>query len=91
MKEKTKKTPPREAENFKKKEHKRQKVGQRKYKEGKATCGRRKCRTESSMSFTEQEIKFLETKLENGYDLKSDECYNAWLKTKDGGQWVMGL
>ena len=41
------------------------------------------------MSFTEQEIKFLETRLENGYDLKSDERYNAWLKAKDGGQWVM--
>ena len=33
-------------------------------------------------SFTENEIKLFETRLENGYDLKTDERYNAWLKTK---------
>ena len=34
------------------------------------------------LSFTENEIKLFETRLENGYDLKTDERYNAWLKTK---------
>ena len=33
-------------------------------------------------SFTEDEIKLFETRLENGYDLTIDDRYNAWLKTK---------
>ena len=33
-------------------------------------------------SFTEEEIKLFETRLENGYDLTIDDRYNAWLETK---------
>lgn len=31
-------------------------------------------------NFTEQEMKKFTTRYENGYDLKSDERYNLWLK-----------
>ena len=32
--------------------------------------------------FTEDEVKLFERRFENGYDLKNDERYNAWLKTR---------
>ena len=34
------------------------------------------------MTFTEDEIKLFERRFENGYDLKNDERYNTWLKTR---------
>ena len=42
-----------------------------------------------SLPFTEEEIKLFETRFENGYDLTTDERYNAWLRAKHpsgGGQ-----
>ena len=36
------------------------------------------------LPFTEDEIKRFETRFENGYDLKNDERYNVWLKTRKG-------
>jgi hypothetical protein len=36
-----------------------------------------------SYPFTEEEIKLFETRFENGYDLRTDERYNAWLRAKD--------
>jgi hypothetical protein len=38
---------------------------------------------EHHYSFTEEEIKLYERRFENGYDLKTDERYNAWLKGRD--------
>lgn len=35
-----------------------------------------------STPFTEKELQLFETRFENGYDLTTDDRYNAWLKTK---------
>ena len=37
------------------------------------------------LTFTDDEIKRFEVRLENGYDLTNDERYNAWLKMKCSG------
>ena len=36
---------------------------------------------DAQLNFTEEEVKRFERRFENGYDLKNDERYNAWLKT----------
>ena len=36
----------------------------------------------AQLSFTVDEVKWFERRFENGYDLKNDERYNAWLKTR---------
>ena len=52
-------------------------------KKGKAACGKGEGGTATTchLSFTESEIQLFTTRLENGYDLKTDERYNAWLNT----------
>jgi hypothetical protein len=52
-------------------------------KKGTAACGRGKgaAATTCDLSFTESEVKLFTTRLENGYDLKTDERYSAWLNT----------
>ena len=39
-------------------------------------------KVEHCPQFTEKELQLFETRFENGYDLTTDERYNAWLKTK---------
>ena len=52
------------------------------------TRGKEKLRHEEakhrskSYSFTEEEIKLFEIRFDNGYDLTTDERYNAWLRAK---------
>ena len=43
--------------------------------------GKDEMATTGHLSFTESEIKLFSTRIENGYDLKTDERYNAWLNT----------
>ena len=42
----------------------------------------RKGQIDTQLTFTEEEVKRFETRFENGYDLKDDERYNSWLKTR---------
>ena len=39
----------------------------------------------TSLTLTEEETKLYERRFENGYDLTTDERYNAWVKTKSTG------
>ena len=50
-------------------------------KNAKKTGSRKKVKDAQETTFTPEEIKIFERRLENGYDILTDDRYNLWLKT----------